>query len=120
MPERFVNNEFYIFLTKIIFPAFLAVGVKIAIEMKKNKTKVSLFNVALSMIIGVGGAYLSSGMVIKNFNTENIPIIIALIAITSEKIGEFLIYKLNLDLFLTAVFDGFCEYISNIFKINKQ
>ena len=119
MPERIVNNELYIFLTKIIFPAFLAVGVKIAIEMKKNKSKISFFNIFLSMVIGVGGAYFSSEAVLKNFDSENVPIAIALIAITSEKIGEFIIYKLNIDLFLTAVFDGLFEYLSNIFKVKK-
>lgn len=119
MPERIINNELYVFLTKIIFPAFLAVGVKIAIEMKKNKTKISFFNIFLSMVIGVGGAYFSSSAVLKNCSPENVPIIIALIAITSEKIGEFLIYKLNVDLFLTAIFEGLFEYLSNIFKIKK-
>jgi len=119
MPERIVNNEFYVFLTKIIFPAFLAVGIKIAIEMKKNKTRVSFFNIFLSMLIGVGGAWLSSDIVLRNCETQNVPIAIALIAITSEKIGDFIIYKLNIDMFLTAVVDGFFEYLSNIFKIKK-
>jgi hypothetical protein len=119
MPDRIINNEFYIFLTKIIFPAFLAVGVKISIEMKKNKAKVSFLNILLSMIIGVGGAYLSSSLVLKNVSSENVPIAIALIAITSEKIGEFFIYKLNIDSFLTAIIEGFFEYISNIFKVKK-
>lgn len=119
MPERIVNNEFYIFLTKIIFPAFLAVGIKIAIEMKKNKSRVSFFNIFLSMLIGVGGAWLSSDIVLRNCETQNVPIVIALIAITSEKIGEFIIYKLNVDMFLTAIVDGFFEYVSNIFKSRK-
>tara|TARA_R110000782_G_scaffold97449_1_gene182365 strand:- start:565 stop:921 length:357 start_codon:yes stop_codon:yes gene_type:complete len=110
------NSEFFV---KILFPAFLAVGVKIAIEMKKNKTRVTFFNILLSMIIGVGGAYLSSGYILKNCNDENIPILIALIAITSEKIGEFLIFKLNIDVFLTSIFDGFFMYMSNIFTQKK-
>jgi len=114
MPERFAQSELYIFLTKIIFPAFLAVGVKIAIEMKKNRSKVSLFNVALSMLIGVGGAYISSGLVQKNCDAEYIPIVIALIAITSEKIGEFIIYKFNFDLFLTAMIDTLLDSIIKI------
>ncbi len=119
MPERIVNNEFYIFLTKIIFPAFLAVGIKIAIEMKKNKSRVSFFNIFLSMLIGVGGAWLSSDIVLRNCEPQNVPIVIALIAITSEKIGDFIIYKLTVDMFFTAIVDGFFEYISNIFKARK-
>lgn len=117
MPEKFTNNEFYIFLTKFIFPAFLAVGVKLAIEMRKNKTRISFFNITLSMLIGVSGAYLSSGLVQKNCDEEYIPVVIALIAITSEKIGEFVIYKMSVDVFLTAVLDTFFD---SILKLRKK
>ena len=119
MPERLLQSEYYILLTKILFPAFLAVGIKLAVEMKKTKTKISIFNISLSMIIGVGGAYLSSHLVRSNFSEESVPAIIALVAITSDKIGEFLIYKLNIDLFLTSLFDGFFQYISDMFNRKK-
>jgi len=116
MPERILQNEYYIFLTKIIFPAFVAIGIKIAIEMKNSNTRTSLFNIMLSMIIGVGGAYVSSGVVQRLIDTDYIPAVIAIIAIISEKIGEFLIYKLNIDTFLTAFIDGFFNWISNSFN----
>jgi len=70
----------------------------------------------LSMIIGVGGAYVSSGVVQRLIDTDYIPAVIAIIAIISEKIGEFLIYKLNIDTFLTAFIDGFFNWISNSFN----
>lgn len=116
MPEKFTQNEIYLFFIKIIFPAFVAVGVKIAIEMKKNNTKLSFLNVGLSMTIGVGGAYISSGIVQKLIDSNYIPAVIAVVAIISDKIGEFLIYKLNIDTFLTALINGFFDYISNVFK----
>jgi uncharacterized membrane protein len=116
MPERFTQSDVFQFFIKIIFPAFLAVGLKIAIEMKKTKSKISFLNVFLSMLIGVGGAYLSSRWVQSAFNEDFIPIVIALIAITSDKIGEFLIYKLNVDGFLTALIDAFIDNITNIKK----
>lgn len=119
MPERFQQTELYIFLTKIIFPAFLAVGVKLAIEMKRSKNKISLLNVVLSMLIGVGGAYLASGVVIHNCKEEHVPLAIALIAMSSEKIGGWIIFKLNFDTFLTALFEGFFQYISNVFNTKK-
>lgn len=116
MPEKVLQNEFYLFFIKIIFPAFVAIGVKLAIEMKKNNTRLSFFNITLSMVIGVGGAYVSSGAVQKLIETDYIPAVIAVIAIISEKIGEFLIYKLNVDIFLTALVDGFFDWVSNAFK----
>ena len=119
MPQRLIDNELYIFITKIIFPSFLAICVKIALEMKNSKNKITLLNVTLSMIIGISGAYFSSGFILNNFETHHVPIAIAVIAMTSEKICGFIIYKLNVDAFLTAIFEGFFEYLSNIFKIKK-
>jgi len=116
MPEKILQNEIYTFLVKFIFPAFIAVGIKLAIEMKKNNSRISWFNVSLSMIIGVGSAYLSSSVVQKLIEVDYIPVVIAIIAIISEKIGEFLIYKFNVDIFLTALVDGFFDWVSTSFK----
>ena len=98
MPEKSTLQE-------ILFTAFLAVGVKIAIEMKRTKSKISILSIVLSMIIGVGTNYLTSGLVIKYFSNEWLTIVIAVVAILSEKIGEFLIYKFNVDVFLSAIVD---------------
>lgn len=98
MPEKSTLQE-------ILFTAFLAVGVKIAIEMKRTKSKISILNIVLSMIIGVGTAYLASDLIIKLFSNEWLAIVIAVVAILSEKIGEFLIYKFNVDVFLSAILD---------------
>jgi len=98
-------EQYNVFLAKIIFPAFLAVGIKLAIEMKKNKTKTSWRNVVLSLLIGVGGAYISSDIILDSVNTKYVSVIIAVVAIISDKIGEFLIFKFNVDGFLTAFID---------------
>ncbi len=114
MPERVLQSEAYQFFVKILFPAFLAVGLKIAIEMKKTKTKVTALNVFLSMTIGVSGAYICSDWVRSYFDDDSVSIVIALIAILSDKIGEFLIYKFNVDLFLTALIESFFDFILNL------
>ncbi len=98
-------EEYDIFIAKIIFPAFLAVGIKLAIEMKKNKTKTSWLNVILSLLIGVGGAYISSDIILDSVDSKWVSVIIAIVAIISDKIGEFLIFKFNVDGFLTAFVD---------------
>jgi len=114
MPDKYLQSELYIFFTKIIIPAFVAVGVKVAIEMKTNKVKTSIFNVILSIIIGVGGAYLTSGIIQKECSIETVPAVVALVAIMSEKIGQWIIYKLNLDNFLTALADVCFDFILNL------
>jgi len=116
MPERFVNNEYTQFFVKIIIPAVLGVGMKIAIEMKKDKTKISFTNIALSMFVGVAGAYICSGLIQSEFEKDKQSMVIAFVAIISDKIAEYLIYKFNIDGFLTAFFNGIFDMISNTFK----
>lgn len=110
MPDKLLSND----TVKLIFPAFVAVAVKIAIEMKKNNTRMSFLNICLSMLIGVGGAWLSSGLVQKHFGPEYIPVAIAVIAIMSEKIGEWLIYKFNVDIILGAFVNLALDYLTKI------
>lgn len=98
-------EQYNVFLTKIIFPAFLIIGFKIAIEMKIKKTKVSWLNVILSFLIGVVGAYISGDLILESISPKWVTPIVAIVAILSEKIGEFLIFKLNVDVFLTAIID---------------
>lgn len=119
MVEKIQQSEVYVFFVKIIFPAFIGVGIKIAIEMKKNKTKISFFNVCASMLIGVGGAYLASGIVQSTFSHTYIPMVIAIIAIISDKIAAFLLFKLNVDLFLTAFFNNLFDMLSETFNRKK-
>ena len=70
------------------------------------------------MIIGVGSAYISSGIVQKEVSIEYIPMVIALIAMTAEKIGQWVIYKLNVDNFLTALSNMIFDFILNL-KVKK-
>lgn len=103
MSEKLINNDFVTFFTRVLLPAIIAVGMKIAIEVKILKTKVTLFNIFLSMFVGLGMAYLSSDLVMNNFEKEQVSLVFALIAITSEKIVAYLILKMNVDAFMSAI-----------------
>jgi len=105
MKQTLFDNEAIAFITKIIFPATVAIGIKTIIEMKKDKSKISLFNVAVSMFVGVGGAYISSDIIQAEFSQKYISVAIAVIAILTDKIAEFLIYRFNVDLFISAFID---------------
>jgi hypothetical protein len=90
-----MNLESKSLLVKILVPAFVAVSIKLAVQSRKEK--LSLFGVIMSIIAGVGCAYLSSGYVTKVCSDEALPIAIAVITITGEKITYWLTYKFQFD-----------------------
>jgi hypothetical protein len=69
--------------------------------------KTSLLNVLLSLLIGIGGAYISSDVILDTFQAKYISIVIAIVAIISDKIGEWLIFKFKVDIFLTSLVEVF-------------
>lgn len=111
MPEKYLNSELAQFFFKIILPAVIGVSVKLAIQMKMEKTKITAINVFLSLLIGVGSAYLVSDLIKHYFEDKEVVAVVAITAILSEKLGQFIIYKVNIDLFITALIDGFFDYI---------
>lgn len=98
IPQEWVN-----FFLKIIIPALVGVGIKIAIQMKKEK--VSFISVCLSIIVGIGFSFLFGFFIIHNFNEKYVPALAGLIGIMGEKIGIWLIYKWKIDTFLQNMVD---------------
>jgi len=88
---------------KILIPALVAVSIKLAV-MAKIKT-VSWFNVITSFITGIGSAYLASDWVLDTFSVHFIPIAIAIITISGEKIGYWAVYKFNVESVLETIVD---------------
>jgi hypothetical protein len=103
------------FITKILIPAMVGISLKIAVQMKK--TKLSFLNVALSFIAGISCAWLLSDLIHLHVQEQYQSISIAIIAISGEKVGDFLVYKLKVDEFLQAVLTAFKEVM--IKMINK-
>lgn len=97
------------FITKILIPALVGISLKIAIQMKK--TKLSVLNVLLSFTAGISCAWLLSDLVHLHVGEQYQSISIAIIAISGEKIGEFIVFKLRVDEFLGAVVNALKEAI---------
>lgn len=118
MPERLQDlpTEIYSFFLKIIFPAIVGVGIKIAVEMQIDSKKISWVNVVLSFVIGVGMAYLFNGVILKHFDEDYVPLAIGLVAIIGKEFAVYLIYKLNIDTFLTALINAGQDFILSVFK----
>lgn len=118
MPERLQNipSEIYSFFLKIIFPAIVGVGIKIAVEMQMDSKKISWVNVILSLVIGVGMVYLFYGIINRYIEEDFIPLAVGLVAILGKEFAVYLIYKFNFDVFMTAVINALLDFIFNIFK----
>ncbi len=98
------------FILKIAIPSLAAISIKLAIQSKR--AKISLFTATMSIIIGICSAYLSSKLVLVNFSTEWVPVVIAVITITGEKIGSYLMFKFAVD----DLIDTFLQVLITRFK----
>lgn len=96
-------DDFKTWAIKILIPSLVAISIKLAIQSKRKS--LSLFNVVTSMIIGIGSAYLSSDAIIATVSFHYVPIAIAMVTISGEKIGLYLIYKINVESFIEMVLE---------------
>lgn len=101
MEETWV--EMKSFCLKILLPALVAVSIKIAIQ-SKNKS-VSVLQIIISFVTGIGSAYLFSGIILENFSDAWATIYIAVTAISGEKIGQWMVYRFNVEEILSTLLD---------------
>tara|TARA_R110002012_G_scaffold271870_1_gene457185 strand:+ start:133 stop:468 length:336 start_codon:yes stop_codon:yes gene_type:complete len=106
-------NEYYEFLVKILLPAFVGVSIKVAIQIKNEGFNYT--RIIISFIAGVGCAYFFFPL-IENYTQKNyVPLIIGLIAISGERISEWAVYKLKIDVFISV----FLEFLIDKFNPKK-
>lgn len=98
-----ISDYWLNFFVKVVLVACVAMSVKIAIQMKKEK--VTLLNITLSFIIGIGFAMLSGSIILDTFSTNWATVVIAIVTLLGEKIGNWIIYKLNVDVLMQEFVD---------------
>lgn len=99
-----LKNELYQIFVKILIPAFVAVTIKLSVTMKKQR--LTFQRVIISYIVGAGSSYFLYPFIVQGQLGKYESIAIALLAITSEKMMEFLLFKWNIDSFLTDILNG--------------
>lgn len=119
MPEKQIPliDEILALFFKVLLPALVGVSIKIVIEMERKKMTIK--RAVISVISGVGLAWLSSGIIIRAVGIEYQPLIIAVVAITSEKVMEYALYKLNIDYILGAFVEAGKNFIVNLITGKK-
>lgn len=82
-------------VTKTVLPALIAVSVGIAVKMQKKR--ITVLNAIGSYVIGVGFAFICGFWIHENFSQGTATLLIGAVAITSEKIGHWIMFKLEVD-----------------------
>ena len=84
-------QELSTFFFKIFIPAFIAIAVKVATQIKQEKMNFS--RILVSFVAGIGCAYFVFPFVEGKWT----PLIVGVVAMSGEKIAEFIIYKWDVD-----------------------
>ena len=86
-----ILEELSTFFFKIFIPAFIAISVKVATQVKQEK--MSFSRILISFVAGIGCAYFVFPFVEGKWT----PLIVGVVAMSGEKIAEFIIYKWDVD-----------------------
>jgi hypothetical protein len=96
-----VSEEIKSWIVKPLIWAMMAISVKLAVQSKRQKITVGI--VITSFLAGIGSAWIFADYVILNYSHQYQPMIIAVIAISGEKIVEYILYKVNFQALLDAL-----------------
>lgn len=107
-------DDMYQFFTKVAIPAMVGVSLKVAIQMRKQK--VSFMSLVLSIVIGISMAYILSSIVETQVPKIYQSQVYAIIGISGEKIGEWIVYRMNLDGILSSILTALKEMIIKMIK----
>lgn len=90
-----IPEEWFNFVVKVLLASLLAISIKLAAQMKKEK--ITLMSAFLSIIIGVGTAALCGGLILHVFSSYWVPVASGVVTIIGEKIANYMIYTFKVD-----------------------
>lgn len=88
-------KEFKALLIKILLPALMVLSVKLAILSRKENITVK--QIIISFVCGIGSAYIFAPLVMNDVSDHWLPLVIAVITMSGEKIGSYALYRLNIE-----------------------
>jgi len=92
-------------VVKIIIPGLVGVSINLAIQARKKT--MSVFNVVTSLIVGLGVAWILSPAITAVVSEEYRPPLIALVALSGDKIATWAIVKFNVDRLINLLIDWY-------------
>lgn len=88
-------KELKALFVKILLPALMGLSVKLAILSRKEN--LTIRQILISFVCGIGSAYLLSPLVMDEVSEHWLPLCIAVITMSGEKIGSYALYRLNVE-----------------------
>jgi hypothetical protein len=88
-------KEVKAFVVKMLLPALMGLSIKLAILSRKENLTVK--KVLISFVCGIGAAYLFYPFIADDVSEHWLPLVIAVITISGEKIGTYAMYRLNVE-----------------------
>lgn len=113
MQKEEITKEIWEALVKYIsIPALIAIFIKTAVQIK-NKTATWIGTI-VSLSVGLSSAYLTKDLVHEFVHSEGTrSVIIGFIAIMSDKVTEYFIYRANIDKFFKQIGEAVINWIKN-------
>lgn len=96
-------DDFKTWAVKILLPSFVGISIKLAVQSKR----ITWFNVITSVITGIGSAHLFADPVIAAVPDHWEAASIAMVAISGEKIGLWLVDRFDVQGVLEALWNSF-------------
>ena len=109
--EPKIYEELTTFFFKIFIPAFIAISIKTATQIKREE--MNFTRVIISFVVGIGCAYFVYPFVEGKIENNYIPLLVGVVAMSGEKIAEYIIYKWDVDKFLGALIDFLLERLKS-------
>lgn len=100
--EKEIYEQLIAFCVKYIsIPALIAIFIKIAVQVKKKQA--TILGAIVSLLTGLGMAYIAKGFVESNVANSLQPITFAFIGIMADKTAEYFIVKASVDKFFDTI-----------------
>ncbi len=111
MTDKILESEWFTFLIKFVFIPFMAVGIRLSVAFLKDGRKSSGLNIVLSLFIGSALPFILKDVITSNVPKDYQYFAIGFIAINSDKIAEYAINKVKLDLIITSLLNNILTFL---------
>lgn len=112
-----VNSQIIEFLIKILPPAMVGLAIKIAVTM--DKEKITIFNVVLSFITGIGFVFLLKYPIQHYAPQDMQPVLYGITAMSGEYIGKIIISIFRVDIRIKIIIEYIEELITNLLGMGR-